>query len=467
LIESLEERQIRIKENMLSELFDFIVVGAGSGGVRAARWAAELGAKVAIVEERFLGGTCVNVGCVPKKLFAYGAELNQQAGLASTYGITQNSHFNWQVLRDNKTREIERLNGIYARLLSNAGVTLIEGHGRVTRVDDIKEVDVAGRRYQTRHLLLATGGKPFRPDTPGAGLAAISDDLFYLPELPEKAVVVGGGYIACEFSSILHGLGVEVTQLYRGDLFLRGFDEDIRHFVATRMAANGIDLRFNCDVAEIQSQQVMLKSGGNLAADKVFFATGRVAKLDALFDAGCQPELTAKGLIAVNEYFETSLPGVYALGDVVGHLPLTPVALAEGMWLANELFGEKNTAPMNYDLIPTAVFCQPNIATVGLTQEQALKRVGRLRIYRSEFRPLRYTLGSVNHRSLMKLIVDDTSDRVLGLHMAGDEAAEIMQGLAVAVKMGATKADFDRTIGIHPTSAEEWVTLREAEVVEA
>lgn len=451
----------------MQDVFDLIVIGAGSGGVRASRWASQLGAKVAIIEERFLGGTCVNVGCVPKKMFAYAAELNQQAELASSYGIALTSEFEWTQLRDNKTKEIQRLNGIYEKILKNAGVTLIEGHGKITATGDLQQVSVGDTVYHAKKVLVATGGTPFRPELPGAELAAISDDLFYLPTLPKRAVVVGGGYIACEFASILNGLGVEVTQLYRRDLFLRGFDSDIRQFVAKQMAASGIDLRFNTDVASIEENGVQLAGGEFLPTDKVFFATGRTANLNGLFAPDCAPELTSNGLIAVADNFETNIAGVYALGDVVGRLALTPVALAEGMWLAEELFGTKNTRPMSYDDIATAVFCNPNIATIGLSQEQALQQFGKLRVYKSEFRPLRYSLGEVQQRSLMKLVVDDASDRVVGIHMAGDDAAEIMQGLAVAVNMGATKADLDRTIGIHPTSAEEFVTMRQAEVVES
>lgn len=443
--------------------FDLVVIGAGSGGVRAARWAANLGAKVAVIEERFLGGTCVNVGCVPKKMFAYGAELNQSAPLAATYGITLSPRLDWARLRDNKTREIERLNGIYRNLLEKAGVCLFEGHGKLVAAG---EVQVGDKHLRARQVLIATGGKPRRPDLPGVEKALVSDDLFHLPELPRRAVVVGGGYIACEFASILHGLGVAVTQLYRGGQILRGFDDDIREFVAQQMRAGGIDLRVQTDLAGIHDGEVQLADGARLPADQVFLATGRQARLDDLFADHLRPALTAEGFIQVDAGFATSLPGVFAIGDVVGHMQLTPVALAEGMWLANEWFGEKNAAPMDYDNIATAVFCEPNVAVVGLMEAEARKKLGRLRIYSSNFRPLRYTLGDINQRTLMKLVVEDATDRVVGVHMAGDQAAEIVQGLAIAVKAGLTKADFDRTLGIHPTAAEEWVTLRQARLVE-
>lgn len=446
-------------------MFDLLVIGAGSGGVRASRWAAQLGAKVAIVEERFLGGTCVNVGCVPKKMLTYAAEINQQQLLAKSYGITQSNQLDWGSLRDNKTKEISRLNGIYEKLLKNAGVTLIEGHARVVEVGEIKKVEVGNTLYRAKRLLIATGGKPFVPPVEGAELAAISDDLFYLPELPRQAVVIGGGYIACEFASILNGLGVKVTQVYRGEQILRGFDNDIRQFVAEQMQRQGIDIRVKTDVTRITKGDISLADGSTLKTDKVFFATGRRPNLSNLFAEGCEPALTSQGFIEVGSSFETNLSGVYAVGDVIGNLELTPVALAEGMWLANELFGQKNAAPMDYEAIPTAVFCQPNVATVGLTQEDALQHYGRLRIYKSNFRPLRYTLGDVQERTLMKLVVDDATDKVVGVHMAGDYAAETVQGLAIPLKMGATKADFDQVIGIHPTSAEEWVTMRQGELV--
>lgn len=453
----------------MTDEYDLVVIGAGSGGVRVARMAAGHGARVAIIEERFLGGTCVNVGCVPKKLFAYGAGFPEEFRLARNFGYhIEDWHFDWPTLRDNKSREIERLNGIYQRLLENAGVTVFRGHARIERPG---EVSINGEQMLSgRHILIATGGKPSLPDVPGIEHALISDDLFYLDALPESVAVVGGGYIATEFASILHGLGVRVHQLYRRDLFLRGFDVDIRHFVADQMRHNGVDLRFNSNVAGIQEgtdgKELLLDDGSTLVVDDVFYATGRVPKLDGLLAPGVQLERTDNGALCVDDRFQTSQPGIYALGDVTDRLQLTPVALAEGMWLAAELFGsDKPASPLSYSDVPTAVFSHPNIGTVGLTEEQALAQHETVRVYRSQFRPMRYTLGDIQERTLIKLIVDDASDRVLGLHMAGEEAAEITQGFAVAVRMGATKADFDHTIGIHPTSAEELVTLRDGETV--
>lgn len=446
--------------------FDLVVIGAGSGGVRAARMAAGHGASVAIIEERFFGGTCVNVGCVPKKLFSYGAHFPQEFSLASDYGYQVDGwSFDWATLRDNKSREIERLNGIYQRILDQAGVTIFQGHGTVLGEG---RVSVGDQVLTARHVLVAVGGKPFVPDFPGKEHVRISDDLFYLSELPERVAVVGGGYIATEFAGILHGLGCEVTQVYRKELFLRGFDEDIRAFVAAQMTAQGITLKFNADVAKITEaegrKQLHFLDGGEEEFDEVFYATGRVPLLDGLFAEGAAPALNERGAIKVDEHFQTSNTGLYALGDVIDRVQLTPVALAEGMWLAAHLFGQnKPDEAMNYEHIATAVFSHPNIGTVGLTEQQALESCGAVRVYKSQFRPMRYTLGELQERSFIKLIVDDETDRVLGLHMAGEDAAEITQGFAVAIKMGATKADFDATVGIHPTAAEELVTMRQGE----
>jgi len=446
--------------------FDLVVIGAGSGGVRAARMAASHGARVAIIEERFFGGTCVNVGCVPKKLFSYGSHFPQEFALAEDFGFSvQGWSFDWATLRDNKSREIERLNGIYQRILDQAGVTIFEGHGKVLGEG---RVAVDDQELSAANILIATGGKPFVPELPGRELVRISDDLFYLDVLPERVAVVGGGYIATEFAGILHGLGCQVTQLYRGDLFLRGFDGDIRQFVAEQMRGQGVDLKFNTDVARVDladgGKQVTYLDGSQQTFDEVFYATGRVPKLDGLFAEGAAPALASNGAIKVDAGFATSIQGLYALGDVIDRVQLTPVALAEGMWLAAKLFGErKPKAEMDYHNIATAVFSHPNIGTVGLSQEEALQQTPAIRVYKSSFRPMRYTLGDKQERSLIKLIVDDETDKVLGLHMAGEDAAEITQGFAVAIKMGATKADFDATVGIHPTAAEELVTMRQGE----
>lgn len=446
----------------MSEVFDLVVVGAGSGGVRAARFAAGFGARVAIVEKRFYGGTCVNVGCVPKKMFAYAAEAPLLETLYPSYGYEVGiSSVNWTTLRNNKTREIERLNGIYKNLLSNSGVTIFDGHGKV---EDSNTVSINSQhKISAKNILIATGGMPFVPEVEGKEHVLVSDDLFYLPELPQKVAVVGGGYIATEFASILHGLGVETYQIYRGDALLRGFDGDVRNFVTEHTAKNGIRLHLNSDVLKVKKDAkgkvLTLSNNQELLVDEVIYATGRVPNMENLFAAGVKPALTPSGKIQVNKSFATNIDNIYAVGDIIEGPELTPVALAEGMWLARHLF-QQAQAPLNYEMIPTAVFCHPNIGTVGISEEKAREQYSKIHIYRSEFRPLRYTLSQIQERTLMKLVVDAETDKVLGLHMVGDDAGEITQGFAVAMRMGATKADFDATIGIHPTSAEEFVTMR-------
>ena len=454
----------------MTQHFDYISIGAGSGGIASANRAARLGKKAAVIEAKHIGGTCVNVGCVPKKLFSYGSHFPQEFALAKDFGFSvQGWSFDWATLRDNKSREIERLNGIYQRILDQAGVTVFEGHGKVLGQG---RVAVEDQELSAANILIATGGKPYVPEFPGCELARISDDLFYLESLPERVAVVGGGYIATEFAGILHGLGCQVTQVYRGDLFLRGFDGDIRQFVAEQMRGQEVDLKFNSDVTRLDrvgsGKQVTYQDGSQQTFDEVFYATGRVPKLDGLFADGATPTLTEEGAIKVDDGFATSIPCLYALGDVIDRVQLTPVALAEGMWLAAQLFGEsKPRATMDYRNIATAVFSHPNIGTVGLSQEEALQQASAIRVYKSGFRPMRYTLGDKQERSFIKLIVDDETDKVLGLHMAGEDAAEITQGFAVAIKMGASKADFDATVGIHPTAAEELVTMRQGERITA
>ncbi|MGP9831404.1 glutathione-disulfide reductase [Marinobacter sp. NSM] len=444
--------------------FDLIVIGAGSGGVRLARMSAQRGAKVAVVESRYLGGTCVNVGCVPKKLFVYGAHVHDELEDAAGYGwrvpLDQVS-FDWPTLVANKNAEIERLNGIYGRLLENAGVEIING---TATISDANTVTVGERSYSAKHITVATGSWPVVPDVPGKDCILTSNEMFYLPQLPRHAVVWGGGYIAVEFAGILAGLGVETTLLYRGDLFLRGFDDDVRRFTEQEMRKKGVDLRFNATIESIETQgahyQVMLSDGERLETGLVMAATGRRALVDGLGLTELGIELNASGHIVVDDHFQTSVPSITALGDVIGTPQLTPVALAQAMVLSRRLFGD-GQGDMDYSAIPTAVFCQPNIGTVGLTEEEAREAGHRLRIYRSEFRPMKYTLSGRDERCLMKLVVDDETDKVLGAHMVGPDAGEIIQGLAVAIKAGATKAQFDSTMGIHPTSAEEFVTMRE------
>ncbi|KPQ30038.1 MAG: glutathione reductase (NADPH) [Marinobacter excellens HL-55] len=447
-----------------SQDFDLIVIGAGSGGVRLARMSAQRGARVAVVESRYLGGTCVNVGCVPKKLFVYGAHVHDDLEDAAGYGWRvpmDDVSFDWPTLVANKNAEIERLNGIYGRLLENAGVEIIRG---TASIQDANTVVVGDQSYSTKHITVATGSWPVVPDVPGKECILTSNEMFYLPQLPRHAVVWGGGYIAVEFAGILAGLGVKTTLLYRGDLFLRGFDDDIRRFTEQEMRKKGIDLQFNVTIESIETEgahyQVNLSNGEQLETGLVMAATGRRALVDGLGLTDLGIELNASGHVVVDDQFQTSVPSISALGDVIGTPQLTPVALAQAMVLSRRLFGD-GQGEMDYSAIPTAVFCQPNIGTVGLTEEQAREAGHKLRIYRSEFRPMKYTLSGRDERCLMKLVVDDQTDKVLGAHMVGPDAGEITQGLAVAIKAGATKAQFDATIGIHPTSAEEFVTMRE------
>ena len=442
--------------------YDFFVIGAGSAGVRASRIAAQLGARVAVAEDRFYGGTCVNVGCVPKKLFVYASHFADEFKDAAGFGWSvAESRFDWPALIANKNAEIERLNGIYARILRNAGVEIIDDRATVV---DAQKVEVAGRTITAKHILVATGGKPFLPGFPGREHASISDDMFYLDRFPERVVVVGGGYIAVEFAGIFNGLGAEVTQLYRGSHFLRGFDDDVRHFLCDEMRKNDVDIRFNAKVARIEKREnelcAELEDGTEIPADLILYATGRVANTENLGLEEAGVELARNGAVVVDDEFRSSVPSIFAIGDVIDRVQLTPVALAEGMWLARHLFGD-SPPPFDYADIPSAVFSQPALSSVGLTEAQAHERFGELDVYIAEFRALKHTLSGSDERSFMKLIVDKASDRVVGAHMSGPEAGEIIQGLAIAIKMGATKAAFDATIGIHPTAAEEFVTMRE------
>ncbi len=444
--------------------FDLFVIGAGSGGVRAARFAAGFGAKVAVAESRYLGGTCVNVGCVPKKLLVYGAHFADEFEQASGYGWTLGSKpdFNWATLISNKNREIQRLNGIYRNLLVNSGVTLLEAHAKVL---DPHHVEVDGKTFSTEHILIATGGWPQIPDIPGHEHAINSNQAFFLEALPKRVLVVGGGYIAVEFASIFNGLGADTTLVYRGDLFLRGFDGAVRKHLKEELSKSGINLQFNTDITRIAKQadgslHATLKDGRVLETDCVFYATGRRPMLDNLGLENTNVQLDERGFIAVDEQFQTSEPSILALGDVIGRVQLTPVALAEGMAVARRLFKPEQYRPVDYQHIPTAVFSLPNIGTVGLTEEQARDAGHKVVIYQSDFKPMKLTLTSSQERTLMKLVVDADSDKVLGCHMVGPDAGEIVQGLAVAIKAGATKRIFDDTIGVHPTAAEEFVTMR-------
>ncbi|GAA4649372.1 glutathione-disulfide reductase [Kistimonas scapharcae] len=442
--------------------FDLFVIGAGSGGVRASRMAAAEGAKVAVAEGRFLGGTCVNVGCVPKKLFVYGAHYHEDFEDAKGYGWTVDGvSFDWPTLRDNKTREIERLNGIYENLLKNAGVELIAGYAALV---DQHTIAVGDKRYTAERILVAPGSKAFVPDFPGSEHAITSDEAFYLETFPGKVIVVGGGYIAVEFAGIFAGLGAETVLSYRRDLFLRGFDGDIRETLRDEMLKKHINLKFNSTISKIEKLadgqlQVTWQDGTTETADTVMYATGRVPNIKGLGLEQAGVALADNGAIKVDDNFQTSVPNIYALGDVIDRFQLTPVALAEAMALVRHLYKGQPVA-MDYSNIATAVFSQPNIGTVGLTEEQARDQYSNVVIFKTGFRHMKHTLSGRDERVFMKLVVDGDSDRVLGCHMVGPDAGEITQGLAIALKAGATKAIFDQTIGIHPTAAEEFVTMR-------
>ncbi|MDP6967756.1 MAG: glutathione-disulfide reductase [Gammaproteobacteria bacterium] len=442
--------------------FDLFVIGAGSGGVRAARMAAARGMRVAVADNKALGGTCVNVGCVPKKLYTYASHFGHDFRAATGFGWQlQGSAFNWPELVHAKQQEIGRLNTIYGDMLTNAGVTIITGFAHML---DANSIAVNGQAYRAKHILLATGSKPYLPPKEWAKHVITSDDIFDLPTFPHRLMVVGAGYIALEFACIFNGLGAKVDVSYRGDSVLRGFDQDVRQFMDGELSKQGINVHYHSNIDSInktsQGLMVTLDNGVKHEVDQVLVALGREPNLAQMGVAELGIEQHADNTIKVNSVFATNVPSVYALGDVVGGPQLTPVALAEAMTLVDHLYGEGQSR-MDYNNIATAVFTHPNIGTVGLTEAEARAAYTAIDIYRSEFRPMKHTLSGSNERSLMKLIVDQTTDRVLGVHVVGEAAGEILQGFAVALKCGATKAQFDQTIGIHPTAAEELVTMRQ------
>ncbi len=443
--------------------YDLFTIGAGSGGVRASRFAGGFGARVGIAEEKQLGGTCVNVGCVPKKLFVYAAEFATDFADARGFGWTVgDTSFDWSTLIANKNQEISRLNGIYEWLLSSKDVDIHTG--RATLID-AHTVEVNGERYTAENILIATGGKPRRPDLPGIEHAITSDEAFFIEELPESVLIVGGGYIGVEFAGIFHGLGVDVTIAQRSGNILRGFDTDIIEHLTTEYDKKGISIQTEMQLAEIEKQDdgkllVTMTNGKTITTDMVMMTAGRVPNTRGIGLEAVGVELAPNGMIVVDDYLRTSVPNIYALGDIIDKYTLTPVATAQGMQLARNLFAGTNYT-IDYDNVPTAVFSQPNAGTVGLTEHEAREQYDEIAIYRESFKPMRNTLSGNEERTMMKLVVDAKSDKVLGVHMVGPSAGEIMQGFAVALKAGATKAVFDSTIGIHPTSAEEFVTMRE------
>ena len=442
--------------------YDLLTIGAGSGGVRASRMAAQKGARVAVCEEDRVGGTCVLRGCVPKKLLVYASEYASEFSDAEGFGWTvPKAQMNWPKLIETKNKELTRLNGIYNNILSSNGVETILGRGTI--IDD-HTVEIAGKRYTAKNILIAVGGWPSMPKLPGIEHAITSNEALDLPELPKRMVIVGGGYIAVEFAGIFAGLGVEVTEIIRGDKLLRGFDEDLRTELEGEMTKRGINVLSSTMVESIEKKEnhfeLTLGSGEVLETDCVMYATGRKPKVTGLGLENAGVELSDQGAIKVNQNYQTNVDSIYAVGDVTDRVCLTPVALAEGQALVNHLFGDEKDADVDYENIASAVFSQPPLGTVGLTEGEARERYGKVDVYTSGFKALKHTLTGRDERTFMKLIVEPKSDRVIGVHMMGPDAAEIMQGIGIAMKCGATKAQFDATVGIHPSAAEEFVTMR-------
>lgn len=443
--------------------YDLIVIGAGSGGVRAARIAATHGAKVAVIEKAALGGTCVNVGCVPKKLFTYAADAHAAIEDAKGYGWSINStpQFDWPTLRDNKTREIKRLNDIYAQLLENAGVTLIRG---AAQFHDAHSLNVDGKIISAAKIIIAVGGTPRAGNFDGATHCFSSDEAFYLDSLPNRLAIVGGGYIAVEFAHIFIGLGVKVDLIYRGERILKNFDHDISTFLQTEMEKQGVRFHLNADIHHIEKDTDMtihLNTGETLTTDACMLAIGRVPLTPALNLAAAGINVHDNGEVPVNDTYQTNIAHIYAIGDILPRAAdLTPVAIAEGHFLADHLYAKDGRAAPDLSMLPTAVFSSPPIGTVGMSEAAAEKAGYDITVFKTDFRPMKYTLSGRDERCLMKLIVDKKTDKILGLHMCGTDTPEMLQGFSVALSMGATKADFDRTVAIHPTGAEELVTLR-------
>ncbi len=446
---------------MTRHAFDLFIIGAGSGGVRAARLAGQRGLRVAVAESAALGGTCVNLGCIPKKLYSFAAHYAESFEEAQGFGWTHAAaSFDWSVLKANRAAEIARLNRVYGELMTSVGVTLLRGRACVVGAN---AVEVNGVVHGAERIVVATGGWPVPPDVPGGELAISSNEIFDLAEFPKRLVVVGGGYIACEFASIFNGLGAEVTQLYRGEQILRGFDDEVRDFVAAEMKKKGVDIRVQQKMLGLDKVgdgiRVALSTGDEIVADAVLGATGRTPNTAGLGLEALGVALAPNGAVVVDANYRSSVPSIHAVGDVIDRVQLTPVALAEATALIDHLYGDGGRS-VDYMHIPTAVFTHPNIGTIGFSERDARARFETIRVYRTDFMPLRHTLSGSSERTLMKLVVDAANDRVIGLHMVGADAGETIQGFAVAMKAGATKAVFDATLGIHPTAAEEFVTMR-------
>ncbi len=448
--------------------YDLFVVGAGSGGVRAGRMSAGFGARVGMCEDMRVGGTCVMRGCVPKKLLVYGAHFHEEIEDARAYGWNvdaKSATLDWPHLIAKKDAELQRLEGVYHSILGNAGVELLNGRGKLIDAHTIEVASDTDRKTVTAEkILITTGGWPSMPDIPGIEHVITSNEALDLKDLPGRMVIVGGGYIAVEFAGVFNGAGVEVTEIIRAPNILRGFDEDVRNHLRAEMEKKGITIRSETVIDSIErtagGYTLTVNGGEVLETDLVMYATGRTPKTDNLGLEDVGIEIDRARAIVVDDHYQTSVENIYALGDVTNRVNLTPVALAEGMALANSLYNNTPTT-MDYDFIPSAVFSHPPIGSVGLTEEQAQKEMGPIDVYVSTFKPMKHTLSGRDEKGLMKLIVEQKTDRVVGLHMVGPDTPEIAQGFAVAMKAGATKAHFDATVGIHPTAAEELVTMRE------
>ncbi|OUU74107.1 MAG: glutathione-disulfide reductase [Methylococcaceae bacterium TMED69] len=447
---------------MKSSKLDLVVIGGGSGGVRAARMAAMYGKKVALIESKDLGGTCVNLGCIPKKLFSYAAHCKENFEESVGFGWKhENLNFSWTELIQNKNKEIARLNEIYQKLLENSGVSIIREKASFVNRNTIKAGSI---NLTSENILIATGGTPVKPNFLSDERIITSDEAFHLKKLPSTISLVGGGYIALEFASIFNGLGCTTNLLYRGPLFLRGFDSECREFLANQMKDKGINLIFNCDVKNIESRtnelELTTSDSKKIESELIMFATGRRPNIDGLGLEELDLKLDSENAVVVDTNYKTSIDNIFAIGDITNRINLTPVAINEAMALTDFLYGDKNKT-VNYENVPSAIFTLPNFATVGVSEDLANEMGLTIKVYTANFKQLKHTLTSSGERCFMKLIVNSEDNKIIGAHMVGADAGEQIQGIAIAIQSGATKEDFDQTIGIHPTSAEEWVTMRE------
>lgn len=447
--------------------YDLFVIGAGSGGVRASRIAAGHGARVAVAEEYRVGGTCVIRGCVPKKLFVYASQFSEEFEDAEGYGWTVGeTSFSWAKLLANKDREIDRLNGIYIRNLENSGVKIFQSRAVLKDAHTVHLV-AEDRDVTADKILIATGGTPFKPaSVPGIEHAITSNEAFHLDELPSHGIVVGGGYIAVEFAGIFNGLGVETTLMYRREKILRNFDEDLRDGLMEEMQKKGVDLRVNTDIASIERKGKVLvatlRDGSTIETGFIMYATGRVPNSHGLGLEELGVKLKKNGAIEVDPFSQTHVPNIYAVGDVTDRVALTPIAIREGQAFADTVFNN-NPIAVDHSIIPTAVFSQPELGTVGLSEHEAREKFGdaNVDVYKTSFRPMKHTMTGRHEKTFMKLVVDAKTDKVLGVHMMGSGSGETIQTVGIAVTFGATKKQFDQTVAVHPTAAEELVTLKQ------